>query len=127
MPQADLNSLVVSVPVVAAGSFSAAGRRFGMPALAVSRRVAGLEASRGTRLLRRSPRKPKPTEVSKEIPAHAEARESIGRNVASIGADLVFWTGIPRERPPGASHLGHFRNRPVASPGCLARRGEAGR
>lgn len=52
----DLNDIVVFTEVVAAGGFTAAGRRIGLPASAVSRRVARLEQGLGFKLLSRTTR-----------------------------------------------------------------------
>lgn len=53
----DLNDVALFVQVVREGSFAAAGRRLGMPANTLSRRLQLLEAALGTRLLLRSTRK----------------------------------------------------------------------
>ena len=52
----DLNQVSVFVEVVKSGSFTAAARTLHMPKTTVSRRVAGLEASLGVRLLNRTTR-----------------------------------------------------------------------
>lgn len=52
-----LDAMSTLLAVVEAGSFSAAGRRLGMPLPTVSRKVADLEAHLGARLLIRSTRK----------------------------------------------------------------------
>jgi DNA-binding transcriptional LysR family regulator len=52
-----LAAMSVFVSVVDSGSLSAAGRRLGMPLATVSRKIADLEATLRTRLLRRSTRK----------------------------------------------------------------------
>jgi DNA-binding transcriptional LysR family regulator len=57
----DLNSLVMFVQVVRAGSFSEAARRLGVPANTLSRRIEQLEAQLKTRLLHRSTRKLAPS------------------------------------------------------------------
>jgi len=51
-----LDPLLTFVEVVRAGSFSSAAERLGMPRSAVSLHVRNLEASLGTRLLKRSTR-----------------------------------------------------------------------
>ncbi|HEU4404821.1 MAG TPA: LysR family transcriptional regulator [Polyangiaceae bacterium] len=57
MPGAfDLNDLTTFVRVVDGGGFAAAARTFGVPKSTLSRRVAGLEARLGAKLLRRSTR-----------------------------------------------------------------------
>jgi DNA-binding transcriptional LysR family regulator len=52
----DLNDLVVFTEVVACGSFTAAGKRLGLPTSAVSRKITRLEASLGFKLLHRTTR-----------------------------------------------------------------------
>src|SRR5215468_7734594 len=52
-----LAAMSVFVSVVDSGSLSAAGRRLGMPLATVSRKIADLEVTLRTRLLRRSTRK----------------------------------------------------------------------
>src|SRR5271157_4692186 len=52
-----LESMSILLQAVEAGSFSAAGRRLGMPLATVSRKVSELEAHLKTRLLNRSSRK----------------------------------------------------------------------
>jgi len=53
----DLNDVALFVQVVREGSFAAAGRRLGMPANTLSRRLQLLETALGTRLLLRTTRK----------------------------------------------------------------------
>ncbi len=53
----DLNSILVFVKVVQAGSFSEAARRLKMPKTTVSARVAALEAAVGVNLIQRTTRK----------------------------------------------------------------------
>lgn len=52
----DLNDLVVFTEVVACGSFTAAGKKLGLPTSAVSRRLARLEEQLGFKLLHRTTR-----------------------------------------------------------------------
>lgn len=52
----DLNDLVVFTEVVGCGSFTAAGKKLGLPPSAISRRVARLEANLGFKLLSRTTR-----------------------------------------------------------------------
>lgn len=59
----DLNDLAIFVRVAEAGSFSEAARRLGMPVSTVSRRLAELEARLGVRLLERSTRRLRLTEI----------------------------------------------------------------
>jgi DNA-binding transcriptional LysR family regulator len=64
---ADLNSMVVFAKVVEAKSFSEAARRLKMPTSSVSRHVAELEDRLGVRLLERSTRSLRLTELGAEI------------------------------------------------------------
>ena len=59
----DLNALVVFAKVVEANSFSEAARRLQMPISTVSRRIAELEDELGVRLLDRSTRNLRLTEL----------------------------------------------------------------
>lgn len=59
----DLNSLLIFAKVVEANSFSEAGRRLKMPTSTVSRRIAELEDELGVRLLERSTRHLRLTDV----------------------------------------------------------------
>jgi DNA-binding transcriptional LysR family regulator len=69
---ADLNSLAIFAKVVEARSFSEAARRLKMPISTVSRRVAELEDQLGVRLLERSTRNLRLSDIGAEILAHAE-------------------------------------------------------
>jgi DNA-binding transcriptional LysR family regulator len=69
---ADLNSLAIFARVVEARSFSEAARRLKMPISTVSRRVAELEDQLGVRLLERSTRNLRLSDIGAEILAHAE-------------------------------------------------------
>jgi DNA-binding transcriptional LysR family regulator len=55
--RADLNDYVYFAEVVAHGGFAAAGRALRQPKSKLSRRVAGLEARLGVRLIERSSRR----------------------------------------------------------------------
>jgi Bacterial regulatory helix-turn-helix protein, lysR family len=59
----DLNSLMIFAKVVEANSFSEAARRLSMPTSTVSRRIAEFEAQLGVRLLERSTRRLRLTDV----------------------------------------------------------------
>jgi DNA-binding transcriptional LysR family regulator len=69
----DLNDLSFFAAVVANGGFSAAARALGAPKSRVSRRVAALEAQLGVRLVERSTRRFKVTEVGQDVYRHARA------------------------------------------------------
>src|SRR5215471_11635641 len=66
-PIPDLNALVVFAKVVEANSFSEAARRLQMPISRVSRRIAELEDELGVRLLDRSTRNLRLTELGAEV------------------------------------------------------------
>jgi DNA-binding transcriptional LysR family regulator len=67
----DLNSLKIFAQVVEASSFSEAARRLNMPLSTVSRRIAELEDQLGVRLLERSTRNLRLTDVGAEVLEHA--------------------------------------------------------
>lgn len=72
----DLNAVAVFVRVVEAGSFTRAAEQLGLPKSAVSRRVARLEESLGTRLLQRSTRRLSLTEAGSRY--HRQATTALG-------------------------------------------------
>ena len=76
---ADLNSLVIFAKVVEAKSFSEAARRLKMPVSTVSRRVADLEEQLGVRLLERSTRSLRLTDVGADVLAARAARRRTER------------------------------------------------
>ena len=67
----DLNDLRFFAAVVSSGGFSKAARELGLPKSRLSRRVAQLEAELGVRLLERSTRQLRVTEVGREVYAQA--------------------------------------------------------
>lgn len=70
---ADLNDWRYFAAVHEAGGFSAAARALGLPKSRLSRRVAGLEARLGVRLLHRSTRRLVLTDIGRAVLAHAQA------------------------------------------------------
>ena len=76
----DLNALVVFAKVAETNSFSEAARRLGIPVSTVSRRVAELEAQLGVRLLDRSTRSLRLTDLGSEV------LEQALRSVESVDA-----------------------------------------
>ena len=81
---ADLNSLVVFAHVVETSSFSEAARRLKMPTSTVSRRIADLEDQLGVRLLERSTRSLRLTDIGSEVLAHAQRGAALSDAVSSI-------------------------------------------
>jgi DNA-binding transcriptional LysR family regulator len=81
---ADLNSLVVFAKVVKAGSFSEAARRLKMPVSTVSRRVAELENDLGVRLLERSTRNLRLTELGAEVLEQAQRGAELSETIENI-------------------------------------------
>jgi DNA-binding transcriptional LysR family regulator len=73
----DLNALSIFVKVVEARSFSAAARRLKMPLSTVSRRIAELEEQLGVRLLERSTRGLRLTDIGTEVLEHARHSEEL--------------------------------------------------
>jgi DNA-binding transcriptional LysR family regulator len=71
----DLNDLRVFVRVVDRGGFAATARELGVPTSTVSRTIARLEASAGTRLLHRTPRSVSATSEGRVI--YANVREAV--------------------------------------------------
>jgi DNA-binding transcriptional LysR family regulator len=102
----DLNALVVFAKVVEAKSFSEAARRLGMPVSTVSRRVAELEDQLGVRLLDRSTRNLRLTDLGSEVLEHAqrsaEASEAV-QNIVSNRQSSVSGT-LRLSAPPNISN-----------------------
>ena len=80
----DLNSLAVFAKVVEAASFSEAARRLKMPISTVSRRIADLEDQLGVRLLERSTRNLRLTELGAEVLEYAIRSAELNDAVESI-------------------------------------------
>jgi DNA-binding transcriptional LysR family regulator len=87
----DLNDLSFFAAVVANGGFSAAARATGVPKSRISRRVAALEAQLGVRLVERSTRRFKVTDVGEEVYRHARGAlceaEAIDQVVSRLKAE----------------------------------------
>ena len=101
----DLNSLMIFARVVELNSFSKAARRLKMPVSTVSRRVADLEDQLGVRLLERSTRSLRLTDVGSEVLSHAQHSAELSEAVDSIVSDhLTDVTGVLRlSAPPSIS------------------------
>jgi DNA-binding transcriptional LysR family regulator len=89
---ADLNALLIFANVADVLSFSEAARRLGMPVSTVSRKVAELETQLGIRLIERSTRKLRLTDIGLEILEHAtksvDIYEAINRVVSNQSAEV---------------------------------------
>ncbi len=83
----DLNSLVVFAQVVEANSFSEAARRLRMPVSTVSRRIAELENQLGVRLLERSTRRLRLTDVGSELLEHARRGLQLNDAISGIASN----------------------------------------
>jgi DNA-binding transcriptional LysR family regulator len=101
----DLNSLIIFAKVVEANSFSEAARRLKMPISTVSRRIADLEDQLGARLLERSTRNLRLTDVGSEVLDHAQRSAELSEAVDSIVSNqLSSVSGILRlSAPPSIS------------------------
>jgi DNA-binding transcriptional LysR family regulator len=84
----DLNSLTIFAKVVEANGFSEAARRLKMPTSTVSRRIAELEDQLGVRLLERSTRSLRLTDVGAEVLEHAQRSAELSATVDDIVANV---------------------------------------
>lgn len=89
----DLNDIGLFVQVVRFGSFAEAGRRLGIPANTVSRRIQELEQQLGARLMQRSTRKLKLTDAGHEFFGNSAAAVD---GLQQAGEDLIAGARIPR-------------------------------
>ena len=80
----DLNALLIFAKVVDTSSFSEAARRLRMPVSTVSRRVAVLEDQLGVRLLERSTRQLRLTDVGAEVLEYAQKSVEVSDAVDSV-------------------------------------------
>jgi DNA-binding transcriptional LysR family regulator len=101
----DLNALGLFAMVVEAKSFSAAARRLTMPVSTVSRRIAELEDQLGVRLLDRSTRNLRVTEVGAEVLEHARHSAELCEAVDNIVSNSVAEVAGPLRicTPPSIS------------------------
>ena len=102
---ADLNSLMIFAKVVEANSFSEAARRLSMPTSTVSRRIAELEGQLAVRLLERSTRSLRLTDVGSEVLEHAQRTAELSDAVDNIVSNVASnVSGVLRlSAPPSIS------------------------
>ena len=102
---ADLNSLAIFAKVVEARSFSVAARRLKMPISTVSRRVAELEDQLGVRLLERSTRNLRLSDIGAEILGHAQRAAELSETLdIAVSNQLSTVAGTLRlSAPPSIS------------------------
>lgn len=80
----DLNALIVFAKVAEAQSFSKAAQRLNMPVSTVSRKVADLEDALGVRLLERSTRSLRLTDVGADVLSEAQRGAEVSEAVRNI-------------------------------------------
>ena len=97
----DLNDVAVFNEVVAAGSFTAAGNKLGLPASAISRRVARLEERLGTKLLHRTTRRVGLTDSGRVYYEHtARLRQQLEHAARALNDTKAVPTGLVRVTAP---------------------------
>jgi DNA-binding transcriptional LysR family regulator len=101
----DLNSLIIFAQVVDANGFSKAARRLKMPTSTVSRRIAELEQALGVRLIERSTRCLRLTDVGSQVLEYAHRGAEISEAIDHITSNhLSKVTGNLRiAAPPSIS------------------------
>ncbi len=103
----DFNDLAFFAAVVTQGSFSGAARALGVPKSRVSRRIAELEQRLGVRLLQRSTRAMRVTDVGAAFFAHCETMTSAAKAALEV-AERAGERPSGRVRvssPAGVAHL----------------------
>jgi DNA-binding transcriptional LysR family regulator len=110
----DLNSLIIVAHVVDANGFSKAARRLNMPTSTVSRR-AELEQALGVRLIERSTRSLRLTDVGSEVLEYAHRGAEISEAIDNVASNhLSKVSGNLRlAAPPSISAKRHHLGRIV--------------
>lgn len=85
----NLNALIIFAKVVEAGSFSLGAVALDMPISTVSRKVAELESQLGVRLLERSTRAIRLTDVGAEVLEYAKRTIELSDSVQSIASNRI--------------------------------------
>jgi DNA-binding transcriptional LysR family regulator len=85
--KADLNSLLIFAQVAHANSFVRAAKRLQMPPSTVSRRVTELEKQLGVRLIERSTRSLRLTDIGSEVLEHAQRTIELSEAVNNIASN----------------------------------------
>lgn len=80
----DLNALFIFARVAETLSFSEAARRLDMPISTVSRKIAGLEDELGVRLLERSTRRLRLTEIGADVLREAQRTAEVGDTASAM-------------------------------------------
>ncbi|HEX2526286.1 MAG TPA: LysR substrate-binding domain-containing protein [Geminicoccus sp.] len=109
----NLNDLHLFVQAVDCGGFAQAGRRLSMPKSTISKRVGELEARLGTRLIHRTSRSFKLSELGRDFYEHAqaalieaEAAESVvRRQLAEPSGTVRITASVPVAQFQLAAHL----------------------
>jgi DNA-binding transcriptional LysR family regulator len=83
----DLNSLLIFAQVAELNSFVKAARRLQMPPSTVSRRITELETQLGVRLIERSTRSLRLTDVGSELLEHAQRSAELSEAVSNIASN----------------------------------------
>jgi len=110
----DLNSLIIFAHVVDANGFSKAARRLKMPTSTVSRRIAELEQALGVRLIERSTRSLRLTDVGSEVLEYAQRGAQISEAIDNIASNHLSKISEHFRLAPGAD----CRRLPKGIPGC---------
>jgi DNA-binding transcriptional LysR family regulator len=96
----DLNDYAYFIEVVAHGGFAAAGRALREPKSKLSRRIAGLEERLGVRLIQRSSRRFRVTEVGQSFYERCRAMLMEAEQAEALVAEARRARGLPGPKGP---------------------------